>query len=478
MWLSRCARYNGIIYNTVRFATYSQQNRHHSTVPVTVLSGFLGAGKTTLLNNILKSDNHEKKLAVIVNDMSEINIDADLVVGNTFGGNNDQPMVQLENGCICCTLRDDLVAEIATLVKRGDIDHIVVESTGVSEPLPVAQTFSAPIIKQDEEHKTDDSHNAIKLTEATAGLNSLQDVAHLHNLVTVVDCSTLLDHLKSVESLKTLQMEASEEDNRSLGHLLVDQIQFANTILMNKQDSVSDEESKLVKQLIDQLNPTATLHTTTNAQINVLDLLQKQLYNEDEYLKLAEWEKELVKKPQSELEEYGIQHFSIQILGRPFHPSRWHHIMTNLSTFKGVLRSKGYFWTAAEYDTRFDLSLVGRFMKVAVSSFWVDVGGRLLSDPNFKIDVGDNNPAIRRSLLDGYYKRSVKLEEKGLWHPRTQDRRIELVFIGDSSINQEKIENAIEKALVTDKEFDTFLKSGAFPDNPLAQVPRCVVMGS
>jgi G3E family GTPase len=210
-----------------------------TTPPVTVLSGFLGAGKTTLLNHILSQKQHEKRIAVLVNDMAEINIDADLVRN---AGEHLNGMVQLENGCICCTLRDDLVIELATLAQKGDVDHIIVESTGISEPHPVAQTFSMPITDLASAVSQDEAGDAKRaaLMAATRGLESLQDAAHLHSLVTVVDCLTFLEHLHSIKMLQELEVLSAPDDTRPLAMLLMEQVcvdslnlcQFENFLLV------------------------------------------------------------------------------------------------------------------------------------------------------------------------------------------------------------------------------------------------------
>eukprot|EP00501_MAST-03F_sp_TOSAG23-6_P001385 GSMAST32.ASY1.ANO1.1440.1 assembled CDS len=392
-------------------------SRHRSfstilpTVPVTVLSGFLGADK-----------NHGKRIGVLVNDMAEVNIDADLVSNHSIETN----MVQLQNGCICCTLRDDLVLELVDLVQQGNLDHIVVESTGISEPLPVAQTFSAPINMSKIGPQIDPQ------TEPKVE-RSLNDTARLHSLVTVVDCSTFLDHLESKENLKKLGMSATK-------------IQFANHILLNKIDLVTKEHVKKVEILLRYLNPTATIQKTKQSSINVTQLLNVQSYDET-------------------FEEYGINHFSIRIIGRPFHAKRWHSFLNDKSFFDGIFRAKGYFWIDIEPHTRIDYSLVG--------------------------NTG-NNEAIAAAATQRLYVKAMKVKEEQLWHPITHDRRVELVFIGQADkMNEWKMRSAIENCLLTKDELREFMKNFENPqnpknpknqnnvstnNNPFATVPRCVVI--
>lgn len=386
--------------------------------------------------------------------------------------------------------------------RQGQIDHIVVESTGVSEPLPVAQTFSASI-------KAD-------IGGAAQGLQSLNDVAHLHSLVTVVDCSTFLTHLDSITNLEQLGMATGKDDSRPLAFLLAEQVQFANKILVNKTDLVTPEEAGKVEALLHRLNPSAEIERTQNSVIDVPTLLAHREYDESAFKKMPEWAEELVscasvasahslsvarthgvmcastarggqaKGPtlnedgsvKSEAEEYGIKHFSIRELGRPFHPERWHNVLQDFELFSGVMRAKGCFWTTAEPGTRVDYSLVGNIANLIINTTWADVGMAML-----KQGLEDGRFADRRSSVEGALQRLTadmsRLKGEGLWHPVTHDRRVDLVFIGDiQKMDEDRIRSAVQDAMLTEQEFEDFL-AGRGPKpaeyaNPFKMVPRCV----
>jgi len=449
------------------FASQSQL-----TVPVTVLSGFLGAGKTTLMNHILAEKEPALRTAVLVNDMADINVDADLV--RNAGGESDG-MVQLENGCICCTLRDDLVIELASLAKKGDIDHIVVESTGISEPHPVAQAFSMPV----DSFFNEEGEKKAALAEATSGLDSLQDAAHLHSLVTVVDCATFLPHLKSLETLDQMEMNASPDDKRPLAFLLMEQVQFANTILVNKTDLVTDGEGERIKKFLNLMNPSATILTTQYSAIDVPELLSNRQYDEAQFSDMPAWAEELAKGPHSEADEYGIGSFTIQALGRPLHPERFFALLQNEKLLSGVLRVKGCFWTSADPHTRIDVSLVGNTGNLIINHAWVQRGLDALHYHAQRLSATNSEVAEGIERMEREAKR---LKQATLWHPLTHDRRVELVFIGDDTMQKDAIQNALEASMLTQDELRGFMdwfisgkKAPTSQENPFANVPRCTI---
>lgn len=487
-------RAGGLVGGISSFEACFSTSTSASSVPVTVLSGFLGAGKTTLMNHILSKEQHGKKIAVLVNDMAEINVDADLVKNSS----EDTAMVELENGCICCTLRDDMVIELANLARKGELDHIIVESTGVSEPLPVAQTFSTPIteLATAAAADKDGEQKAAELMTATEGLEVLGDAARLHSLVTVVDLATFLQHLQSIKNIQELGMSTMPGDTRPLAYLLVEQVQFANLLVLNKTDLVTPEEKEKVTQLLRLLNPSAQIVSTTNSVIDVPSLLSKQTYDEASFASMPQWAEQLAKSQEkdkefsSESEEYGISHFSLRILGRPFHAERWANLMNNQKLFQGVLRAKGVFWTSVEPHTKIDYSLVGRTGNLIVNSMWAQAGMDALTSNDMKLRGKDPDhekaSAIEKALARLRYQ-AERLQSEQLWHPITQDRRIDLVFIGeaqgDDAMDQKALQEELEKALLTKEELREFLetysqsgKGSSGAKNPFARVPRCVVI--
>lgn len=353
-------------------------------LPVTVLSGFLGSGKTTVLNHILRN-RQGLRVAVIVNDMSEINIDAQLVGREDAALSRvDEKMVTMQNGCICCTLREDLLSEVGKLAREGRFDYLLIESTGIAEPMPVAETFTFA----DEQGRT------------------LGDVARIDTMVTVVDAQNFPHEMLTDEELRDRHLGMTEEDDRPISFLHIDQIEFANVILLNKCDLVSERELAQVEALIRHLNPEARIIRTVRGEVDLTLIINTGLYDPDRSAASPGWLKEPRFQRESERDEYGIDSFVFRAR-RPFHPSRlWDFLQQPV--MRRVLRSKGVMWLATRPELACLWHTVGQTMSLAPGGIW------WAARP--ESEWPDEPELIR--------------EVKANWHDGVGDRRQELVFIG------------------------------------------------